>query len=311
MSRRDPPVVEFAQSSSPDQPHSLQLDRRDFLKVLGGGLLVCLTHTASGTQESGRAFGGHELPKDVSAWLHITAGGQVKVFTGKVEVGQNIRTSLAQLVAEELRVPFDAVTMIMGDTDLTPWDMGTFGSRSTPTMGPQLRTMAAAARQMLLEIAAQRWQVPVATLTIANGKVTDPQKSRSIAYGKLTRGEKLVKTVSSQESLTPAQEWKIAGTAVPKAEGRDFVTGNHKYPSDITRPQMMYGAVLRPDGSTQLSCRLTRARRKSSPASGSCTKAISSRWSPPMLSPHSTLCRQSKQNGMCPRNLRTRDSSST
>ena len=248
MSRRDPPVVEFAQSSSPDQPHSLQLDRRDFLKVLGGGLLVCLTHTASGTQESGRAFGGHELPKDVSAWLHITAGGQVKVFTGKVEVGQNIRTSLAQLVAEELRVPFDAVTMIMGDTDLTPWDMGTFGSRSTPTMGPQLRTMAAAARQMLLEIAAQRWQVPVATLTIANGKVTDPQKSRSIAYGKLTRGEKLVKTVSSQESLTPAQEWKIAGTAVPKAEGRDFVTGNHKYPSDITRPQMMFGAVLRPDG---------------------------------------------------------------
>ena len=76
----------------------------------------------------------------------------MKVFTGKVEVGQNIRTSLAQLVAEELRVPFDSIAMVMGDTDLTPWDMGTFGSRTTPTMGPQLRTMAAAARQMLLEI---------------------------------------------------------------------------------------------------------------------------------------------------------------
>ena len=248
MSRRVKPVLEFSQSSSHDQPRSLQLDRRDFLKVLGGGLLVCLTHTSSWTQESGRAFGGHELPKDVSAWLHIAAEGQVKVFTGKVEVGQNIRTSLAQLVAEELRVPFDAITMIMGDTDLTPWDMGTFGSRSTPTMGPQLRTMAAAARQMLLEIAAQRWHVAPTTLTAANGKVTDPQNSRSFAYGELTRGEKLVKTVSSQESLTPAPEWKIAGTAVPKAEGRDFVTGNHKYPSDITRPEMMFGAVLRPDG---------------------------------------------------------------
>jgi isoquinoline 1-oxidoreductase len=248
MSRRDQPVLEFAQSSSPAPPRGLQLDRRDFLKVLGGGLLVCLTHTVSWTQESGRGFGGHELPKELSAWLHIAADGQVKVFTGKVEVGQNIRTSLAQLVAEELRVPCNAITMIMGDTDLTPWDMGTFGSRTTPTMGPQLRTMAAAARQMLLEIAAQRWHVAPATLTVADGKVTDPQHSRSFAYGELTRGEKLVKTVSSEESVTPAQEWKIAGTAVPKAEGRDFVTGKHKYPSDITRPEMMFGAVLRPDG---------------------------------------------------------------
>ena len=127
----------------------LQIDRRDFLKVLGGGLLICFTHHAAWAQESGRTFGGHELPKDVSAWLHIAADGQVKVFTGKVEVGQNIRTSLAQQVAEELRVPFDSITMVMGDTDLVPWDMGTFGSRTTPTMGPQLRTMAAAAREML------------------------------------------------------------------------------------------------------------------------------------------------------------------
>jgi isoquinoline 1-oxidoreductase len=172
----------------------------------------------------------------------------VKVFTGKVEVGQNIRTSLAQLVAEELRVPFDTITMVMGDTDLTPWDMGTFGSRTTPTMGPQLRTMAAAARQMLLEVAAERWHVAPDGLSAAEGKVTDPENSRSLAYGELTRGEKLVKTVSSAESLTAATQWKIAGVSVPKAEGRDFVTGKHKYPSDISLPEMMFGAVLRPDG---------------------------------------------------------------
>ena len=170
MSRRDQPVLELGQSSSPGRPRSLQLARRDFLKVLGGGLLVCLTRTSAWTQESGRAFGGHELPKDVSAWLHIAVDGQVKVFTGKVEVGQNIRTSLAQLVAEELKVPFDAITMIMGDTDLTPWDMGTFGSRTTPTMGPQLRIMAAAARETLLDMAAQRWHVDPTTLTAAEGR---------------------------------------------------------------------------------------------------------------------------------------------
>jgi isoquinoline 1-oxidoreductase len=229
-------------------PGESGLDRRDFLKVLGGGLLVCFTHASALTQEAGRNFGSHELPKDVSAWLHIAADGQVKVFTGKVEVGQNIRTSLAQLVAEELRVPFDAITMVMGDTDLVPWDMGTFGSRSTPTMGPQLRMMAVAARQMLAEKAAQSWHVAAAMLTVTGGKVTDPATSRSLSYGELTRGEKLVKMVTEAESLTPAADWKIAGTAVLKAEGREFVTGKHKYPSDITRPEMLFGAVLRPDG---------------------------------------------------------------
>src|SRR6516165_2018128 len=133
------------------------LDRRNFLKGLSAGLLVVFSPVGAWEQESGRGFGGHELPKDISAWIHIGADGRVAVFTGKVEVGQNIRTSLAQLVAEELRVPFESITMIMGDTDLVPWDMGTFGSRSTPTMGPQLRTMAAAARQTLIEMAAERW----------------------------------------------------------------------------------------------------------------------------------------------------------
>jgi isoquinoline 1-oxidoreductase len=248
MNHRVEHATEFVPSFTPTRRGNSELGRRDFLKVLGGGLLICFTHTSSWAQESGRAFGGHELPKELSAWLHIAADGQVKVFTGKVEVGQNIRTSLAQLVAEELKAPFESITMVMGDTDLTPWDMGTFGSRTTPTMGPQLRTMAVAAREQLLEIAAQRWGVASASLTAADGKVTDPKNGRSLAYGELTRGEKLVKTVSSQDGLTAAAEWKIAGTAVPKAEGRDFVTGKHKYPSDITRPEMMFGAVLRPDG---------------------------------------------------------------
>jgi CO/xanthine dehydrogenase Mo-binding subunit len=107
-----------------------------------GGLFIGLSNAEAPAQESGRSFGGHPLPKDLNAWIHIAGDGSVKVFTGKVEVGQNIRTSLAQQVAEELRVPFDAVETVMGDTALTPYDMGTFGSRSTPTMGPQLRTMA-------------------------------------------------------------------------------------------------------------------------------------------------------------------------
>jgi CO/xanthine dehydrogenase Mo-binding subunit len=223
------------------------LDRRDFLRLCGGGLLVCLGG-AAGAQESGRNAGGHELPQEVSAWIHIDADGRVTVFTGKVEVGQNIRTSLAQSVAEELRVPFDSITMVMGDTDLTPWDMGTFGSRSTPTMGPQLRTMAMTARQMLVEAAAARWKTDPAALTAENGKVTNPATSTSLGYGEITRGEKLTQTISGDPPLTPASAWKIAGTPVPKVEGRAFVTGKHEYPSDITRPGMLFGKVLRPSG---------------------------------------------------------------
>src|SRR4051812_19456808 len=141
-----------------NQLHHFQLDRRNFLKAFGGGLLVCLTDASVLAQESGRGgFGGHELPKEVSAWIHIGADNRVTVFTGKIEAGQNIRTSLAQLVAEELMLPFGAITMVMGDTDVVPWDAGTFGSQSTPQMGPRLRTMAAAARQTLVEMAAKLW----------------------------------------------------------------------------------------------------------------------------------------------------------
>jgi CO/xanthine dehydrogenase Mo-binding subunit len=252
MSFRNLQLIERAENvgaeTTESYPDGAQLDRRDFLKVLGGGLLVCLTPIPSLAQESGRNFGGHELPKDISAWLHIDANSRVKIFTGKVEVGQNIRTSLAQAVAEELRVPFDSITMIMGDTDLVPWDMGTFGSRTTPTMAPQLRNMAVAGRELLVEMAAQRWSTNASNLIAAAGKVTTADGSKSLTYGELTRGETLVKNVAGDPPFTPATEWKIAGTPVPKANGRDFVTGKHQFPSDIVRPEMMFGAVLRPEG---------------------------------------------------------------
>lgn len=242
------PVDELSQHEIRERVHWFELDRRDFLKLCGGGLLVVLGGASSAAQEAGRGFREHELPKEVSAWVHIDEDGKVTVFTGKVEIGQNIRTSLAQLVAEELRVPFSAITMVMGDTDLTPWDMGTFGSRSTPTMGPQLRTMASTAREMLVETAAQRWKADPATLVAADGRVTNPKSRQSLTYGEITHGEKLTQTVSGDPPLTPAIDWKIAGKPHLKVDGRDFVTGKHLYPSDIIRPEIMFGKVLRPSG---------------------------------------------------------------
>jgi isoquinoline 1-oxidoreductase len=228
--------------------HWFDVDRRGFLEVLGGGVLVCLAapDALAAAQESGRTRSSRELPKDLAAWLHIDKDGRVTIFTGKVEVGQNIRTSLAQQVAEELRVPVDSIRMVMGDTDLTPWDAGTFGSRTTPTMGPQLRAVAATAREALIDLAAERWKVPRSGLSAESGKITDPAAKQTIRYGELTRGENLVKTVPADAPVSPTSSWKIAGASAPKVDGRDFVTGRHRYTSDLSRPGMLHGKVLRP-----------------------------------------------------------------
>ena len=126
-----------------------EVDRRDFLRVLaamGGGLLVVATMPDAEAQESGRAGQNRAAPGDLASWVHIGADGRVTAYTGKVEIGQNARTSLSQVIADELRAPLDTIAFVMADTDLTPFDQGTFGSRTTPAMAPQLARAAAAAR---------------------------------------------------------------------------------------------------------------------------------------------------------------------
>ncbi len=187
----------------------------------------------------------NKLPERVSAWLHIGETGAVTAFTGKVEVGQNARTSLTQAMAEELRAPVASISMVMGDTALTPYDMGTFGSRTTPTMWPQMRKAAAAAREMLIDLAAKKWGVDRASILVANGRVS--AGARSAGFGELTHGEKLEKSIPASVKLEPATEWKIAGTSTEKVNGREIVTGAHRYSFDVRRPGMLYGKVLRPE----------------------------------------------------------------
>jgi isoquinoline 1-oxidoreductase len=236
--------------TSPGGLHTFPLDRRDFLKMFGGGVIICACAPAALAQESGGArFGrGPSLPQDLASWLHIGADGRVTVFTGKAELGQNIRTSLTQQVAEELRTPVETISLVMGDTDLVPYDMGTFGSQTTPMMAPRLRNMAASARDLLTGMAASRWNVAPATLVAEGGKITNPATRATLTYGELARGEKLVRTVAADPPLVPPSQWKIAGSAVPKVDGREFVTGKHQFPSDIARPGMQCGKVLRPGG---------------------------------------------------------------
>lgn len=213
-------------------------NRRNFFKALGCGVLAVFVAPAVAQRAGGRA------PSALSAWLHIAEDGTITVFSGKTEVGQNIRTSLAQAVAEELRVPISAIMMTLADTQLVPYDAGTFGSQSTPQMGSRLRAVAAAAREALIDLAAAHFNADRASLKVADGKISNG--SASIGFGELAKGRELAREVSNAAPVTAAKDWKICGTSVAKVNGRDFVTGKHKFTSDMKLPGMLHGKVLRP-----------------------------------------------------------------
>src|SRR5688500_12141337 len=229
--------------------YRFEVERREFMKVfaaLGGGLLVVSVSDAEAQQESGRGGGQQAVARDLSAWIHIDETGLVKGYTGKTEIGQNIRTSLAQAIADELRVPLTKVSLVMADTDLVPFDQGTFGSQSTPRMAPVLARAAAAAREMLLDRAAALWQIERTGLVCRDGRIA--AKDKSAAFGELLKGRQLAGMVPAHAPVSPASAWTIRGTAATKVAGRSFVTGQHRYTPDLTRPGMMYGRIIRPEG---------------------------------------------------------------
>jgi isoquinoline 1-oxidoreductase len=219
------------------------MTRRDFLAALGGGITVLIVEDDIYAQESGRGGRG-QVSQEVSAWLHIGEDGAVTAYTGKVEIGQNARTSLTAAVAEELRTPVASIQFVMGDTDLTPYDGGTTGSSTSPRMFPQIRNAAATAREMLVDLAAEKWNVDRASAKVADGKVSSG--AHTAGFGELTHGQKLVRTIPANAAVTPPAQWKVAGTSVPKVAAREIVTGAHKYPYDVARPGMLHAKVLYP-----------------------------------------------------------------
>jgi nicotinate dehydrogenase subunit B len=204
---------------------------RRYFDVLPEGLVVTLDDGAQGD----------------GAWLHVGADGLVTAFAGKVEVGQDVITALSLLVAEELRVPLPAVRLVLGDTDLCPFDPGTFGSRSMPEVGPRLQALAAAARLCLVRLAAERWGLDAGALVAEDGRVRRAEPGfPPLTYGELVRGLRRAEVVSGQAPTTPPPAWRLAGTAVPPCHGVAAVTGARRFPSDLRRPGMLYGKVLRP-----------------------------------------------------------------
>ncbi len=246
-----PPGLEISETASVESWSALSASsRRQFLQRLGGGIFIFVSLDLLVAQDArGRGgFGrGGGLPSDFNAFLRIGEDGKVTGFTGKIEMGQGPITSLPQMLAEELEVPVDSVSMVMGDTSLCPWDMGTFGSMTTRNFGPSLRAAAAEARGVLMELAAESLNVPAAQLVAKDGTISDRQNSqRRVTYGQLAKGKIIERHLQTRPPLKNASEFKAMGKPLVHRDAVEKVTGKAKYAGDYRLPGMLYARLLRP-----------------------------------------------------------------
>jgi isoquinoline 1-oxidoreductase len=222
-----------------------RLTRRQFLKRLGGGIIIFFCIPDSSLLEAQRSRG--EYPEDFNAYLRIGADGRVICFTGKIEQGQGIITSLAQTLADEIDVSLESVDMVMGDTNLCPWDMGTFGSLTTRFFGPPLRAAAAEAKAVLIELAAEHLNVPAERLVTKNGVVFDKNHSqKKVTYADLAKGKIIKRHLKEKPAVKSVSEFNIIGKPALRLDAFDKVTGKAKYAGDIRLPDMLYARILRP-----------------------------------------------------------------
>jgi CO/xanthine dehydrogenase Mo-binding subunit len=228
-----------------DEPAGAAMDRREFLRRVGGGVVVLFT-TAPRLGFGDTSAEAPSVPA-FNAYLRIGEDGRVTCFTGKIEMGQDVITSLPQMLADELDVAVDMIDMVMGDTDRCPFDQGTWGSLTTRAFGPELRTAGAQARRALLELASERLGAPLDRLQVEQGVVFDAADTkRRVAYAELTRGRAILRAVDGEAPTKPAADYRAMGTPLTRRDARDKVTGAAQYAADIRLPGMLHARMLRP-----------------------------------------------------------------
>ena len=241
-------LVDDYQESIERVDYDFGLNRRSFVQLLSTGLLIMANASPALAQrrEGGRS---PRAPRNLGARIHLGKDGSITVLTGKVEGGQGARAELVLAVAEELRVLPSQIQLVMADTALVPDDGITAGSGSTPRTVPVIRQACATAREYLIDFAAKSWNVDRTVVEVRDGKARNGTSGRSLSYSDLASSDDAAKTFSetaaSDSGLTPVKDWKSLGNPLLRPNGRDIVLGRHQYPSDIVRPGMLYGKILR------------------------------------------------------------------
>jgi len=223
-------------------PYAQPVTRREFLKrlgKLGGGIIVYVS--AGNTSTWAQQF------PEFNAFFRIGADGRISCFTGKIEMGQGVITSLAQMLADELVVPLASVDMVMGDTLLCPYDMGTFGSLTTPHFGTALRQAAAEARSALIQMAAEKLNLPHSRLKVHDGQISDMKNpGRKVTYAQLTGGKIIERHMNQSVAPLPTSRRTVSGKATGRIDARQKVTGDARFSGDIRLPGMLCARILRP-----------------------------------------------------------------
>ncbi|CAI1636266.1 MULTISPECIES: xanthine dehydrogenase family protein molybdopterin-binding subunit [Serratia] len=225
----------------------LEITRRRLLQAGGVVMVSSLLPVSLNTLAAEPATLGN-LPLDrVDSFIGLTADGRVTAFNGHVDLGTGIRTALAQIVADEICVPFDQVTVILGDTQRTPDQGPTIASATIQVTSIPLRQAAAQVRQLLLGLAARAFALPVDRLRAENGRVFAADKPHvSLSYGDLASGQNLQVALDKTVMLKSVTESRYVGKAVPRVDIPAKVTGQLTYVHDLRLPGMLHGRVVRP-----------------------------------------------------------------
>ena len=218
--------------------------RRDMLKG-GGALIVSFTLAPQGFAQGATAAKPVALT-EVNSYLVIDANGAVTLYSGKVDLGTGVTTALAQMAAEELDVPFARITVVQGDTTLTPEQGSTWGSLSIQVGGIQIRQASAAAKAALIDQAATRLGVKKEQLTVTDGVISGG--GGSVTYGQLIGGKTFsIKLDPKQPVATKdPKEFKVVGKSVPRVDIPGKVMGTFTYMQDFRVPGMLHARVVRP-----------------------------------------------------------------
>ena len=223
------------------------MDRRNFLKA-SGTLVVAFSIEGAFHSTPARAAAGAKPVSltEVESFIAIGRDGKITVYCGHVDLGTGVQTAIAQIAAEELDVPFGRVTVIQGDTALTPDQGITSGSFSIQGAGMQIRQAAATARQALLVMAAQRLGDSAEGLAIADGVIRSKRKDKLVEYGDLVGAKTLSLTVDKNARLKAPGDYTIVGRPIARIDIPDKVTGRFTYVQDVKVPGMLYGRPVHP-----------------------------------------------------------------
>jgi CO/xanthine dehydrogenase Mo-binding subunit len=226
------------------------VSRRAFLGTAGA---LVVTFSFAGrlvAQEAGKK--GPKLPgslaknANLDSWIRVETDGTVTIFTGKAELGQGIKTAIAQIAAEEIDVPIAKVHIITADTGQTPNEGYTAGSQSIQDSGGAVRQAAAETRAILIGLAAERLSVPAAQLETADGSVRVKGSDRSVGYGDLLGGRKMERKAEATVKPKDTSSYTVVGTSVPRFDLPAKVFGRPAYVQDVRLPGMVHGRVVHP-----------------------------------------------------------------